>query len=314
MNSFIEFYILVGKLKRLQRTGWVVRGVPYPETVADHSWRMTAMAMQKEEDIKRLGADIDKVIEMCLVHDVAEAVIGDIIPEKHQIGDKKISKSEKRELEKNAIIEMSEKYNFPKLKELFIEHEEGQTIEARVVKDLDKVDMLLQAYEYKKMFPNITRLDEFMLNNHADVKLPFFKEIVQEIKSRQEGNAPKANNFIDIQEACGCYKHIKSSTSSSHAAGDFRTGIIILHLEPALRKQNFDTAKMIKYVVGGNMLDYKDIGNKELIKVCAMRSIEYSLQSNEYFYPASKLRRSINKNLEKEITSKIINDYFTKQI
>ena len=85
--QFVEFQEKIGVLKHLRRTGWVVRNVPKAETVASHSWRMALMAMQKENELKNLGINSAKVIEMCLLHDVAEAVVGDIMPEEWQTGE-----------------------------------------------------------------------------------------------------------------------------------------------------------------------------------------------------------------------------------
>lgn len=154
-NQFIEFQEKIGYLKHLRRTGWVVRGIPSAETVGSHSWRMAVMALQKEKEISQAGAKIDHVIKMCLLHDVGEAVIGDILPEKYQFSKSKITREEKNEREKRAIYQMAEKYNFPALKSFYDEYEEQKTLESQIVFNLDKMDLLLQSYEYVKLFPKI---------------------------------------------------------------------------------------------------------------------------------------------------------------
>ena len=152
INKFIEFQEIIGKLKHLKRTGWVMRDVPLPETVASHSWRMAVMALQKEDELKKLGVDVNQVVQMCLLHDVSEAIVGDIVPEHHQITNKKISKQEKHLLEMQAVKNMADKYGFKKLKTIFNEYEEQKTLESVVVKNLDKFDILLQAYEYLQKY------------------------------------------------------------------------------------------------------------------------------------------------------------------
>lgn len=184
-KQFVEFQEIIGRLKHLRRTGWVMRNVHCAETVASHSWRMALMAIQKESELSALNVDTNKVIEMCLLHDIGEAIIGDIVPEEHQVTNKKISKTEKNKLEINAIRTLSEKYKFPKLQNLFEEYEEQKTTEAVVVKNLDKLDMLLQAYEYLQQYPEIQELNEFMEYNEKDITLPIFKEELAEIKSLQ---------------------------------------------------------------------------------------------------------------------------------
>ena len=184
-SSFIDFQQIMGELKHLKRTGWVMRNVPEAETVAAHSWRMAVMAMQKEKELCRLGADVNHIIKMCILHDVSEAVVGDIVPEHHQISEKKISKLEKHQLEIAAVKDMANQYGFENVRTFFTEYEEQNTLEAVVVKNLDKLDMILQAYEYLKMYPELTRLNEFIEHNEQDVSLPVFQDELQEIKLRQ---------------------------------------------------------------------------------------------------------------------------------
>ncbi len=254
VNKFIEFQEIIGKLKHLKRTGWVMRDVPSPETVASHSWRMAVMALQKQDELKKLGVNVDHVIQMCLLHDVSEAIVGDIVPEHHQTADKKISKQEKYILETKAIENMADKYNFAKLKTIFNEYEEQKTLEATVVKNLDKLDMLLQAYEYLQKSPQLVRLNEFMEYNEQDVTLPVFQEELKEIKARQSGKKHKENHFIDFQILMGNLKHLERSgpkmynikdceTVASHC---FRTAVMALYLEKELQAQNIDVNQVIK--------------------------------------------------------------------
>ncbi len=257
VEQFIKFQEKIGDLKHLRRTGWVVRGVPMAETVGSHSWRMALMAMQKENELKTLGVNVDRVIEICLLHDVAEAVVGDIVPEQHQTDKIKISKAEKHILETNAIRELSERYHFPKLEELFNEYEAQKTPEARVVKNLDKLDMLLQAYEYTQAYPALTGLNEFMQNNEKDVDLPLFVPDVQEIKARQNGREPQDDKFIDFQILAGKLKHLERSGPKMYqikncetvASHSFRTAVMALHLEAELKEQGLDVPMIVRTAI-----------------------------------------------------------------
>jgi putative hydrolases of HD superfamily len=58
------------------RTGWVYRGVEKPESIADHMYRMAVMALTV------VGSEYDqsKLVKMAIVHDIAEALVGDITP------------------------------------------------------------------------------------------------------------------------------------------------------------------------------------------------------------------------------------------
>ena len=256
-SDFIEFQEKIGNLKHLRRTGWVVINVPFAETVAAHSWRMALMAICKEKELQNLNLDVNHIIELCIVHDISESVVGDIIPYEHQTGDKKISKEEKHRLESEAINEMSQKYGFEKLKTLFEEYEAQESPESVVVKNLDKIDMILQAYEYLTQYPQIKSLNEFIINNEKDVKLPIFQKDLQEIKSRQFENKTTFNHFIDFQILAGKLKHLERSgpkmygiknceTVASHC---FRTSVMALYLEDELQKNGLDVSQIIRTAI-----------------------------------------------------------------
>ncbi len=256
-SQFIEFHEKIDILKHLHRTGWGMKGVPNSETVAAHSWRMAFMAMQREEELNALHVNTQRIIEMCLLHDVSEAVVGDIVPEHEQLSDKKILPAEKKAMETHAVETFSEKYNFPKLKALFNEYEAHQTPEARIVKNLDKIDMILQAYEYLKMYPELTKLHDFLRFNEHAVNLPIFASDIQEIKNRQAGATPRKNDFIDLQITAGMMKHIpypfsqKSQQSQVITLADhaFSIGIMALHLEDNLQRTGLNVAEIIRRAI-----------------------------------------------------------------
>ena len=68
---------LIEQLKLQKRTGWVREGVQGPESIADHMYRMAMLSLLSEEDDQ---LDIAKCVQMAVVHDLAEAVVGDITP------------------------------------------------------------------------------------------------------------------------------------------------------------------------------------------------------------------------------------------
>ena len=293
-KNFIEFQEQIGKVKHLHRTGWVIRHVPNPETVAAHSWRMALMTIYKEKELKKLGADIDHIIEMCLLHDVGESVVGDIVPELHQTGSEKISKEKKKHIEEEAIKFLAHKYNFPQLRASFDEYEAQKTLESNVVKNFDKLDMLLQAYEYSLAYPNLARLNEFMEYNEKDVDLPLFLSDIQEIKSRQFQNKKNKNKFIDSLIRAGHFKHqLHDPTGSNISNYDttashlFRMAIILLYLRA--------DSKLIKSVVAMNT-DNQFISELE--------TLENILQAYEYFklYPKERPLDTYIRENKKKIT------------
>jgi 5'-deoxynucleotidase YfbR-like HD superfamily hydrolase len=142
----LKFMLLVGKLKRTARTGWVDNRVKDCESVAEHQWRMSLMAMTLcPVDIR------ERCISMAIVHDLAEALTGDITPEEYS----GVTAAQKRELEAAAmqtIRATADAKNAPdvqRIVDLWEEYDAGQTFAAKFVKQLDKLEMLLQAFEVK---------------------------------------------------------------------------------------------------------------------------------------------------------------------
>lgn len=123
------------KLKSLPRTGWLRAGIENPESVAAHSWGVAWLCMILcPKELNKL-----KVLEMAIIHDLAEVRIGDITPYDG------IEVAEKHEMESAAFVEMTEQLcNRQHLRDLWNE----QSAEADFVKQMDKLDMALQAQEY----------------------------------------------------------------------------------------------------------------------------------------------------------------------
>lgn len=91
------------KLKHLSRTGWVGEGIENPETVASHSWQMAVMALYLSEKVMN-KYDFNKVIKLCLCHDLAESIIGDITPQQEEYKGKVTQEKQWKGLQQNAIF------------------------------------------------------------------------------------------------------------------------------------------------------------------------------------------------------------------
>lgn len=144
-SSAIDFLTLCHSLKTTKRAGWVKRGLQNPESIADHMYRMGLMALISP-DIP--GVDRDKCVKMAIVHDIAEAIVGDITPSDG------IPKLEKSRREREALDHMCNLLGggsrAKEIRDLWMEYEENSSLEANIVKDFDKVEMILQAWEYEK--------------------------------------------------------------------------------------------------------------------------------------------------------------------
>ena len=137
-------------LKDLPRTGWVRSGVQEPESVAAHSWGMAVLALH----FAPKNLDLAKVLAMCIIHDLPEVRVGDLTPHDDV--------TNKAELEASAMSELA-----PEWLGLFREYESGLSEEAKFVKQIDKLDMGLQASIYQSR----QELDLSEFTNSAKLKI-----------------------------------------------------------------------------------------------------------------------------------------------
>jgi putative hydrolase of HD superfamily len=173
--KLISFFEIVGKLKTLKRTGWIKNKVPSPESVADHSFRTAVMAMVLAP---KIGVNVEKAIKMALIHDIGEAKIGDVIT--MQGKQKLVNYLEKLKLEDKAFEEIFSLIDGSEYILLFKEFEENKTKEAKFVKELDKLEMAMQAYEYEKRYK--INLEIFFENSKVLISSKEIREILAEIE------------------------------------------------------------------------------------------------------------------------------------
>ena len=110
------------------------------ESVAEHSWRLALMAMLVGDEFPEL--DMDKVIKMCLIHDMGEAITGDIPAFEKTDKDRKVENKKVEQL--TDILPEPVRAEW---KTLFEEMETMETQEARLYKSLDKLEALIQHNE-----------------------------------------------------------------------------------------------------------------------------------------------------------------------
>ena len=142
MAGLLDFLLYVGQAKRTYRTGWVLRGVERVESVADHMYRMSLMALLLPNTVDEQAKT--RCMKLALVHDLAESVVGDLTHFDP------VDKEEKHRRENEAMLNLTELLPAEIGKEifaLFTEYLEQQTPEALLVKDFDLFDMLLQGEE-----------------------------------------------------------------------------------------------------------------------------------------------------------------------
>ncbi|OAD52577.1 HD domain-containing protein 2 [Eufriesea mexicana] len=174
-----EFMELLGRLKHMKRTGWVRSNIPDPETIAGHMYRMAMLAflVDNNEDLDKV-----KIMQMALIHDLAECIVGDITPHcgvppdiKHKREDEAMENICELLGDKGLII-----------LEMFREYEKQESPEAKYVKDLDRLDLIMQAYEYEKRDNIPGKLEEFFSSTNGKFRHPFIKKLASEINATRQ--------------------------------------------------------------------------------------------------------------------------------
>lgn len=144
-EKVVLFMHRLQRLKINKRTGWLHHRVKDPESISDHMYRMAVLAML----CPSTDVDIGKCVQLALIHDLAEAEVGDLTPLDN------VPKAEKVEREKQAIEYfvhdlLGDSPAGKRILDLWMEYEERETKESKLVKDLDRFELCLQAIEYER--------------------------------------------------------------------------------------------------------------------------------------------------------------------
>ncbi|MET8997143.1 HD domain-containing protein [Amycolatopsis sp. NPDC004169] len=141
-TALAAFGYELGLLKRIRRAGWWHVGVRDPESVAEHSLRTAQIAalLAAEE-----GANPERAAFLALWHDTQESRTGDI----PHTAAKYMSKPEPREITADQTAALPDASR-ELIRTAVDEYETRQSPEARCAKDADKLEMLLQAVEYRE--------------------------------------------------------------------------------------------------------------------------------------------------------------------
>ena len=173
-----DFFNIVEELKKIPRKGWKEKlGLKNPESVADHSYLTTIMAMIIS-DLN--GLDTQKILKMSLLHNLPESITGDLMPEE-------ISKNDKAELENQTMFDIFLKLpqnladNYSKI---WHEYQEAKSKEAKLVHEVDRLEMALQARKYLSEGIPQDKLETFFSSARRDIKSKEILEILDEISHK----------------------------------------------------------------------------------------------------------------------------------
>lgn len=158
----ISTLIELQRLKGLERTGWMLRGIaPGAESVADHSYGVAVAAMLLADELiaRRVAVNMERVLRVALLHDWAEVRTGDMPRTATEYFGSATRKRAERAAFEDIVggIETSgvaEMYNA-----LHEDYEERLSLEAQLVKAADVIDLLVQTLAFERA--GVRGLDEF---------------------------------------------------------------------------------------------------------------------------------------------------------
>ncbi|MCE9671421.1 HD domain-containing protein [Myxococcus stipitatus] len=173
----IETYFELNHLKHLFRQGWLRVGVGPErcESVAEHSL-FVALLILFIADTWFPTVDASRAVRIALLHDLGEAYVGDLTPHDG------VAREDKHALERRAMERLVGK--LPRGAEylsLWDEYEQGTSLEARLVKQVDRLEMGLQACVYENQGQG--DLSEFFASVDKALEAPALRALLVELES-----------------------------------------------------------------------------------------------------------------------------------
>jgi len=193
MNTTTALGLLLDahRLKCVQRTGWVLRGVASAESVADHSFGVAFISLVLAEMIDRCP-DKAKLLTIALIHDLPESVIGDIpTPAVHHF-----PPDAKQDAEMEVLSELL--HGLPdaaQWRAWWQEFEEGTSVEGRLVRDADRLDMLIQAHVYEQTTGNRWLAEFWPPSEDVSFEFPATEMLYNELRALRQSSESRTGTL-----------------------------------------------------------------------------------------------------------------------
>lgn len=177
-RSLLDSLLELQALDRLPRTGYALRGVDDPESVAEHGFHLVLLIWALAPGVPDL--DLGRAVELALVHDLAEIRIGDL----PRTAGRYLPEGAKAAAETAALAELLAPLG-GRAPERFAEFEAGETREARLVRACDKLQLMVKVFAYERW--GAGGLSEFWENecNFPDPGFASVDELLAELRQRR---------------------------------------------------------------------------------------------------------------------------------
>lgn len=137
IEGVLDFLRAAEALKNTHRSAWTSGG--QPESVAEHTWRLCLMALVLRDGFPEV--DFARLVQICIIHDLGEAIGGDI-PAIHQVPGESKAAQERADL-LQLLQPLPERLR-ERITALWDEYEAAASPEAKLAKALDKLETILQ--------------------------------------------------------------------------------------------------------------------------------------------------------------------------
>jgi putative hydrolases of HD superfamily len=208
MRKLIDFFTLAGRLKRIKRRGVMLYGKSEEdaESTAEHVCRMALMAWVL--GARKDGLDLARVIKLALVHDLCGVFAGDVTPydgllprdkkEQYEFvrtwpglsrADREKRFQKRHGREKRGLERLVSRLDGPLAKDmmdLWLDYESSTSKEAKFVRQVDRLENLLQAEEYYEedgVFPT----KPWWMHAEESVDDPLILELMKVLENREMG-------------------------------------------------------------------------------------------------------------------------------
>jgi putative hydrolases of HD superfamily len=137
LEGVLAFLRAAERLKTTTRSGWTSAG--QPESVAEHTWRLCLMAMLLYG--RTPGIDLARLLKMCLIHDLGEAISGDVPAPAQKPG---TNKADQERIDLQRMTASLPSALGHEILDLWDEYEAADSPEGKLAKGLDKLETILQ--------------------------------------------------------------------------------------------------------------------------------------------------------------------------
>lgn len=192
LDAIVDAY----DLKDERRTGWQLRGVDDPETVAAHSWGVAYLVLALGDRFREElpDIDLDRALRLAVVHDVAEAETGDVATRADETVDG-VDREAKTRAERAAMSALAGPLP-DRVRDAWERYEARESPEAVLVKECDLLDTCLQAVIYERddrydpvdgepdAFREYDDLDEFFATTEPRLRTTVGRALFERIRER----------------------------------------------------------------------------------------------------------------------------------